>query len=681
MTRDSRDLVALGATALPTRDLLRIAGVRPDEARAAEEALALLGASRDAALRSLTSGPRLIAALEILDPQRFVRGTPVGGKGLLDAVMVRRLKSDLREALPGTGFCKRVVNQIDIDGLPPDAPELILSKLLEKYRALREMRLAGKSRSVQNAAGLVGISLQKRLLSSVEAFTTTLAVHRRAIQKATTGAPVPEADTQLPLLLPFLSQAPGSDDDDEDLAEEDVAAEEAAETEQATAMTAAFAALDETQLLKEMQDIAENAHARPDARIAKLTEWIRAHLIKNLPAERNAASVKLAWEKKRVIIFTEYTDTKRYLVQRLEELLAPHQDPELDALRDVWNKEERDGVATRIEVFHGGIGDERREEIKRAFNADPAEHPLRILVATDAAREGVNLQNHCTDLFHFDVPWNPSRMEQRNGRIDRIGQRAEEVRCHYFVYRQREEDEVLEALVKKTETIREELGSLGQVLELKLAGGIRKEAARDLAQSIATTSSTSQQAREAELEIVRAKKKDELLAQIQRLQDMQEESREALGLDTWRFRQAISSSLRVLKAPELWALDGVDDTEDEVYGFPQLDRLPGADPTWSATLDTLRPPRPRGKKLWEWRKEAPIRPVVFKDVGGHRKPREFEQADVSVTVPARRSAHAGRQRVQRDRSPRHRRRAPRARVPERRWRRRCAWRARRRTQE
>ena len=552
------------------------------------------------------------ALLEILDPQRFVRGTDVGGKGLLDAVMVRRLKSDLRDALPGTGFCKRVVQQIDIEGLAPSDPELQLPQLLEQYRTLRESRLEGQARSVQNAAGLVGISLQKRLLSSIEAFRTTLAVHSRAMEKAQGAATPAPVDMQLSL----LAQAPGNDDDDEERDEDEVAEEEAAETEAATAMTAAFAALDERNLLKQMAELADEAHARPDARVKKLSEWIRSNLVKNLPVDGADRAVKLMWEKRRVIIFTEYTDTKRYLVERLTELFALHADPEIEDVRAAWTKAERDGMCERIAVFHGGIGEERREEIKRAFNADPDEHPLRILIATDAAREGVNLQNHCSDLFHFDVPWNPSRMEQRNGRIDRIGQRAAEVRCHYFVYRQREEDEVLEALVKKTETIREELGSLGQVLEHKLAGGIRKEAAKTLAQSIATTTSTGRVTREAELEIVRAKKKDELLEQITRLQNMQEESKEALGLDTWRFRQAISSSLKVLKAPELWALDGVDDTEDEVYGFPQLDRLPGADPTWAATLDTLRPPRPRGKKLWEWRKEAPIRPVIFKDTGG-----------------------------------------------------------------
>lgn len=63
----------------------------------------------------------------------------------------------------------------------------------------------------------------------------------------------------------------------------------------------------------------------------------------------------------------------------------------------------------------------------------PAKEPLRILLATDAAREGLNFQAHCTDLFHFDLPWNPGRIEQRNGRIDRKLQPAPTVRCHHFV--------------------------------------------------------------------------------------------------------------------------------------------------------------------------------------------------------------------------------------------------------
>lgn len=70
-----------------------------------------------------------------------------------------------------------------------------------------------------------------------------------------------------------------------------------------------------------------------------------------------------------MLIFTEYTDTKRYLQQQLQQAIAGSHQAE-----------------KRIDVFHGGIGEERREAIKTAFNQDPNRHPLRILMATDAAR-------------------------------------------------------------------------------------------------------------------------------------------------------------------------------------------------------------------------------------------------------------------------------------------------------
>ena len=93
------------------------------------------------------------------------------------------------------------------------------------------------------------------------------------------------------------------------------------------------------------------------------------------------------------------------------------------------------------------------------------EYPVRVLLATDAAREGVNLQGRCADLFNFDIPWNPARMEQRNGRIDRTGQDEPVVRCHYFRYTERAEDLVLATLVRKVGTIERELGSLGALLQ------------------------------------------------------------------------------------------------------------------------------------------------------------------------------------------------------------------------
>ena len=110
---------------------------------------------------------------------------------------------------------------------------------------------------------------------------------------------------------------------------------------------------------------------------------------------------------------------------------------------------ETDQVDERIAVFTGATGQDRREEVKAAFNADPAKEPLRILICTDAAREGINLQTYCSDLIHFDLPWNPSRLEQRNGRIDRKLQPAKQVFCRYFRYEQREADIVLEALGAK----------------------------------------------------------------------------------------------------------------------------------------------------------------------------------------------------------------------------------------
>ncbi len=135
------------------------------------------------------------ALLEILDPQRFCRGVPVK-KRMLDDVMVRRLKDDIREV--EGGFPKRKVVQVDIDGLPADAPELRLSALLDEYRQLREQRLKGETKRKQAAAGLLITGLQQRLLSSIEAFARTLRVHRRTVQRQweRPTEPKPAAATQ-----------------------------------------------------------------------------------------------------------------------------------------------------------------------------------------------------------------------------------------------------------------------------------------------------------------------------------------------------------------------------------------------------------------------------------------------------------------------------------------------------
>ena len=168
------------------------------------------------------------ALLEILDPQRFCRGVPVKKK-MLDEVMVRRLKDDIREILGG--FPKRHVVQINIDGLPADAPELRLSALLDEYRQLREQRLSGETRRKQAAAGLLITNLQQRLLSSIEAFSRTLRVHRRTVQKQWESAQVGRRRDKARAIrcriqLNLLTEAVGSDDDRATLSEEDLHAEE-----------------------------------------------------------------------------------------------------------------------------------------------------------------------------------------------------------------------------------------------------------------------------------------------------------------------------------------------------------------------------------------------------------------------------------------------------------------------
>jgi len=359
----------------------------------------------------------------------------------------------------------------------------------------------------------------------------------------------------------------------------------------------------EQKLLDEMTEIAESARGLPDARIRKLVEWIRQNQCPGLPRKAGQATNGAKWTGTRVIIFTEYDDTKRYLQQQLSAVI-----------------EGTDQAEHRIAIYHGPTPPEKREDIKRAFNADPSKHPVRILIATDAAREGLNLQAHCWNLFHFDVPWNPSRMEQRNGRIDRKLQPKDEVFCHYFFYKQRPEDRILAALVRKTKTIREELGSLSQVIDARLDGmmrsGIRRDRLEAMEQEIDQADLEAEQRRTVEEELEAARdRQDALRTQIDRLRTRLEESQKSIGLKEEHFRSAISCALELLGADRLKPESAGSGDGPARYRFPAIDQREGADPTWSDTMDTLRAPRKHDQKPWEWRRTSPIRPVVFEDTG------------------------------------------------------------------
>jgi hypothetical protein len=547
------------------------------------------------------------ALLEILDPQRFCRGVPVKNPKLLDAVMVRRLKQDLRE-IGDKDFPERKIIRIIIDNLPVDSPELKLSELLQKYRKCREERLQTASKSTQSTSMLVMISLQKRLLSSIDAFARTLGVHKESIKrykqedKEKTRVNY-DSDNDFGLLAESL----GCEDDRGELSVQDIDSEENIQMKVATELSSNLISSRELDLLEEMEVIANSARHENDCRVKKLIEWISSNLCPQL-GQKNAK-----WNNRRVIIFTEYIDTKRYLKRTLEEA--------------IWDSDKCEQRIATLTGLKESSGDNHRENVKKAFNADPETHPLRILIATDAAREGINLQNYCADLFHFDIPWNPGRMEQRNGRIDRKLQKESTVRCYYFQLVQRAEDRVLDVLIKKTATIQKELGSLSPVIADKLnkmlKQGIDTHQEKELQNAIEEADLESKEKEEQnsikyELETIRTLDKQKLIEQRTVLENMLHKSKSWLGLDDRHFRDAISASLEILGAKPLEIMDlnhSEVDLERAKWVLPALNEEFGGDPTWAKTLDSLRVPRKKEQKLWDWRKETEIRPVVFKDPG------------------------------------------------------------------
>jgi hypothetical protein len=330
--------------------------------------------------------------LEVLDPQRFTRGVPVR-PGELDAVMVRRLKSDLRHF--GEKFPERVVEPIAIGGLPSDAPELLLSRKLAEYGGVIRARAVNLTPREAGYVRLTFVGLQQRLLSSIAAFAKTLEVHRKGLLCADIAGSAAGAEA-------FVHG--GAEIEDESTDETDVEKLIQEEEDQAAEAAGAIAAgVTDLALVDEMLEIARKHAHRPDARIGRLAEWVRANMA---PDGR--------WNDRRLVLFTEYEDSRRWLEKRLAEALDDLQPDD------------------RISSFTGATPLVRREDLKRRFNADPAKDPLRILICTDAAREGINLQRRCHDLIHLDLPWNPARLAaaDRPGHV--LHRTSARICCWYF---------------------------------------------------------------------------------------------------------------------------------------------------------------------------------------------------------------------------------------------------------
>ncbi len=388
------------------------------------------------------------ALLELLDNQRFARGV-MPNRAQLEAVMVRRLKSELTEWDGSPRFPQRRLDVIEVNYTEAERQ---VHRRLKEYTRLR-LKNAG-SQEERFAAEFVLKLLKKRLFSSPAAFAATLRQHEQTITRRDTASVERSGGGRsrptLGILRRQIAQIDEDYADDVEYEEAEVGAVETA-TRLAQPLTPR-----EGQLLTEMRQWAESAMARRDCKTGAFIDWLRA-IVK--PGRSKAESPDGEWSDERVIIFTEYRATLNWL----NEILAA----------------EKLAGGERLMTLYGGMDSEAREAIKAAFQASPAQSAVRILLATDAASEGIDLQNHCHRLVHFEVPWNPNRMEQRNGRIDRHGQTQDPLIFHFVGqgYKQRVLDrhavpaddldadlEFLMRAAEKVEQIREDLGKVGPVI-------------------------------------------------------------------------------------------------------------------------------------------------------------------------------------------------------------------------
>jgi SNF2 family DNA or RNA helicase len=309
------------------------------------------------------------ALLEMIDPRRFSRGALLDPIALKE-VTVRRLKHELT----GKGFQKRRVSPVPFT---PAADEQDMFALLDDI-VTRSAKLNG----TKPGGDIVTMLLKKRFLSSPFAFGMTLSHYLSS--KAGRGLREDDYDDVF---------GEGQADEEEGLWEQDEA-ERLRESKGSDPLCAA-----EPGQLERLAEWGLAFESRPDSRLEAVLTFLDAVC-------RQAGK---HWSNERVVVFTEYAHT----VEWLKRVLAQR------------------GYADRLAVIQGSTPPEDREYIRSQFTADPAEEDVRVLLATDAAGEGIDLQNHCHRLVNFDIPFNPSRLEQRIGRIDRYGQRAQPQVFHF----------------------------------------------------------------------------------------------------------------------------------------------------------------------------------------------------------------------------------------------------------
>jgi len=359
--------------------------------------------------------------LGLLDPDRFEGKFRRGAHSTDTTGLMRRMIKEELLTFDGKPlFPERIAETAPYE-LSPLESDLYAEVT---HYVCTEMNRAQRLESKRgNTVGFALTVLQRRLASSPEAIWRSLQRHRRRLElrrqemlDAPVAAPTDES----------LSRADSVLADLDDLEELDAEQVERLEEEVVDAATAARTVHELEAELRTLKDLERRAaRVRQSGQDRKWTELRTIVLERAMVADREGAPRKL-------IIFTEHRDTLAYLAGRLRDLLG------------------RDDAVTEI---HGGVG---RSERRRRTEEFTKNAQCRILVATDAAGEGLNLQRAHL-MVNYDLPWNPNRIEQRFGRIHRIGQR-EVCRLWNLVASGTREGDVYTRLLAKVEEQRRAYG-------------------------------------------------------------------------------------------------------------------------------------------------------------------------------------------------------------------------------
>ena len=363
--------------------------------------------------------------LALLDPDRFAGRLRDGQVPDASDLMRRYVKEGLLTFDGRPLFPERIARSVkyELSAMELDLYDAVthyVREEMDKARAIEE----GGDRRRGLVVGFALTALQRRLASSPEAIYRSLQRRRERLQKRLTELKaIAEGTAPIPVAVPKgLTEADLEDFDFDDYEDTELEELEDEAIDQATAAATIPELKDEIAKLATLEKLAAAVRASgTDKKWEELSSILQSG---DMTAPDGS--------KRKLIVFTEHRDTLHYLERRVRSLL---------------------GRADAVRVIHGGLRREDRRRIQDEFIHNP---DVQILVATDAAGEGVNLQR-ANLMVNYDLPWNPNRIEQRFGRIHRIGQ--QEV-CHLWnlVAHNTREGAVFERLLDKIEEQRKALG-------------------------------------------------------------------------------------------------------------------------------------------------------------------------------------------------------------------------------